>query len=148
MERNRSVPRMVCAMANERGGATLRQGVTDAITAATFEELADSGYARMSMDAIARRAGVGKAALYRRWTSKEAMLVDLIGGAVRSSLPATPNTGALRTDLREMFGNLRTQLSHPLVARIGRARHRAAGTDRETAPSRGVDSVAGRDRSG
>jgi AcrR family transcriptional regulator len=86
---------------------------------ATFEELADSGYARMSMDAIARRAGVGKAALYRRWTSKEAMLVDLIGGAVRSSLPATPNTGALRTDLREMFGNLRTQLSRPLVARIG-----------------------------
>ena len=93
--------------------------MTDAITAATFEELAESGYARMSMDAVARRAGVGKAALYRRWKSKEGMLVDLIGHAVRSNLPPTPNTGALRTDLREMLGNIRTQLSNPLVARIG-----------------------------
>lgn len=105
----------------ERGGTALRQGVTDAITAATFEELAESGYARMSMDAIARRAGVGKAALYRRWKSKEAMLVDLIGHAVRSGIPPTPDTGALRTDLREMFGNFRAQLSNPLVARIGPA---------------------------
>ena len=106
-------------MANERGGAALRQGVTDAITAATFEELAESGYARMSMDAVARRAGVGKAALYRRWKSKEAMIVDLIGHAVRSSLPPTPNTGALRTDLRELLGSIREQLSNPLIARIG-----------------------------
>jgi AcrR family transcriptional regulator len=106
-------------MANERGGATLRQGVTDAITAATFAELADSGYARMSMDAVARRAGVGKAALYRRWNSKEAMLVDLIGQAVRDNLPPIPDTGALRSDLRAMFATYRAQLSHPLVGRIG-----------------------------
>jgi AcrR family transcriptional regulator len=110
---------MLGTMMNERGGTGLRQGVTDAIVAATFEELAESGYARMSMDAVARRAGVGKAALYRRWKSKEAMLVDLIGHAVRSSLPPAPDTGALRTDLREMFGNFRAQLGNPLVARIG-----------------------------
>lgn len=104
---------------DERGGAGLRQGVTDAIVAATFTELAETGYARMSMDAVARRAGVGKAALYRRWKSKKAMLADLIGHAVRSGLPPTPDTGALHTDLREMFGNFRAQLSNPLVARIG-----------------------------
>ncbi len=45
------------------GGAALRQKVTDAITEATFAELAETGYARLSMEAVARRAGVGKAAL-------------------------------------------------------------------------------------
>lgn len=106
-------------MTNERGGAALRQGVTDAITAATFEELAESGYARMSMDAVARRAGVGKAALYRRWDSKEAMLIDLIGQVVRTHLPPIPNTGALRADLRALFGTYRSQLTNRLVTRIG-----------------------------
>jgi AcrR family transcriptional regulator len=113
---------MVCVMAGEKpatGGAALRPGVTEAIVAATFAELAETGYARMSMEAIARRAGVGKAALYRRWSSKEDMLTDLIGHAVREALPPTPNTGALRTDLREMLGSIWTQLSNPLVGRIG-----------------------------
>ena len=106
-------------MASERGGAALRPGVTEAITAATFEELAESGYARLSMDAVARRAGVGKAALYRRWKSKEAMLTDLIGQVVRSNLPPVPDTGSLPSDLRQMLGAIREQLSDPLVARIG-----------------------------
>lgn len=106
-------------MTSERGGAALRQGVTDAITAATFEELAESGYARMSMDAVARRAGVGKAALYRRWDGKEAMVVDLIGQAIRANLPPIPNTGTLRTDLRALFGTYRSELTNRLVTRIG-----------------------------
>ena len=75
--------------------------MTDAITEATFAELAESGYARLSMEAIARRAGVGKAALYRRWPSKQDMLTELIREAVEDTLPAAPATGALRTDLRE-----------------------------------------------
>ncbi|HEX3780108.1 MAG TPA: TetR/AcrR family transcriptional regulator [Pseudonocardiaceae bacterium] len=109
-------------MAGEKpatGGAALRPGVTEAIVAATFAELAETGYARTSMEAIARRAGVGKAALYRRWSSKEDMLTDLIGHAVREALPPTPDTGTLRTDLRGMLGDIRTQLGNPLVNRIG-----------------------------
>jgi AcrR family transcriptional regulator len=101
------------------GGAALRQKVTDAITEAIFAELAESGYARMSMEAIARRAGVGKAALYRRWSSKQEMLTELIRTAVQDALPPTPATGALRTDLREFLGVIRTQLADPIVSRIG-----------------------------
>ncbi|WP_433282505.1 TetR/AcrR family transcriptional regulator [Pseudonocardia xinjiangensis] len=116
------------------GGAVLRPGVTEAIEAAAFAELGENGYARTSMDAVARRAGVGKAALYRRWHSKEAMLTDLVGRAVRESLPPTPNTGVLRTDLREMLDHFRHQLSNPLVSRIGlgllaEAAHSAALND-------------------
>jgi hypothetical protein len=47
------------------------------------------------------------------------MLTDLVGHAVRESLPPTPDTGALRTDLREMFGAMRDQLGDPMVTRIG-----------------------------
>src|SRR5258707_518226 len=52
------------------GGPVLQTEVTDAITNAFFEELAEVGYGRLSIDAVARRAGVGKAAIYRRWKSK------------------------------------------------------------------------------
>ncbi|WP_405166420.1 TetR/AcrR family transcriptional regulator [Nocardia sp. NBC_01499] len=109
-------------MASERtatGGAALRQQVTDAITEATFAELAESGYARLSMEAVARRAGVGKAALYRRWSSKQEMLTELIRKAVEDTLPPIPATGALRTDLREYLGTLRGQMSNPLVSSTG-----------------------------
>jgi AcrR family transcriptional regulator len=101
------------------GGAALRQKVTDAITEATFAELAETGYARMSMEAIARRAGVGKAALYRRWPSKQEMLTELIRKAVEDTLPPTPTTGALHADLREFLGTLRGQLANPAVTSIG-----------------------------
>jgi AcrR family transcriptional regulator len=116
------------------GGAALRQHVTDAITQATFAELAESGYARMSMEAVARRAGVGKAALYRRWPSKEEMLTELIRQAVEDTLPPPPSTGALRTDLRELLGAIRAQLGNPIVSSIGpgllaEARHASALAD-------------------
>jgi AcrR family transcriptional regulator len=101
------------------GGAALRQKVTDAITEATFAELAETGYARMSMEGIARRAGVGKAALYRRWSSKEEMLTELIRQAVEDTLPPLPATGAFHTDLRELLGTLRGQLANPAVRGIG-----------------------------
>jgi AcrR family transcriptional regulator len=101
------------------GGAALRPTVTDAIVGAAFAELADAGYARLSMDAVARRAGVGKAALYRRWSSKDAMLVDLVRQSVADTLPPVPSTGALSSDLRELLGTLRDQVADPMVAAIG-----------------------------
>ena len=124
MERIRSVMLGSVAVTQKTGrpaagGAVLRQRVTDAITEAAIAELADAGYARMSMEAVARRAGVGKAALYRRWASKQAMVTELIRNTVAVSLPPTPATGALHTDLRELLDTFRVQLADPLLARIG-----------------------------
>jgi AcrR family transcriptional regulator len=56
----------------------LRPDKTDAIVAAFYEELAESGHERLTMDKAAARAGVGKAALYRRWPSEQKMLADLV----------------------------------------------------------------------
>jgi AcrR family transcriptional regulator len=51
------------------------------------------------MDTVARRAGVGKASLYLRWNSKEALLSDAI--AMRMSRITDVDTGTLRGDLTE-----------------------------------------------
>ena len=58
------------------GAAVMQPAVTDALTKALFEEWAEFGYVGISLERVAQRAGVGKAALYRRWPSKLAMVVD------------------------------------------------------------------------
>ncbi|HSK92164.1 MAG TPA: TetR/AcrR family transcriptional regulator [Euzebyales bacterium] len=80
------------------GAALLREGVTDAIMAAVVDELAESGYARMSMEGVARRAGVGKAAIYRRWPSKNAMVQHIVANLAWDAVPV-PDTGTLRGDV-------------------------------------------------
>ncbi len=100
------------------GAAVLQENVTSAITAAAFGELAEAGYARMSMEAVARRAGVGKAALYRRWDSKDAMLTDLVARAVREHALIHADTGTLAGDVDAYLRATFRELSNPLVSRI------------------------------
>lgn len=67
-----------------------------AIVRAALELLVEVGYARLTMEQVQRRAGVGKATIYRRWTSK----ADLVKDAIRhfsAELPL-PDTGSLRED--------------------------------------------------
>ncbi|MGH3961321.1 TetR/AcrR family transcriptional regulator [Mycobacterium sp.] len=101
------------------GAALLQESITEAIAEALLAELAATGYARTSMEAIARRAKVGKAALYRRWPCKDAMLIDLLGQIVRDNVLPAPDTGSLHGDLSEFLAGLSRQLSNPLVAAIG-----------------------------
>ena len=52
-----------------------------AIHQATIELLGEEGYEGLSIEAVAARAGVGKTTLYRRWPSKEPLVVDAIKGS-------------------------------------------------------------------
>lgn len=71
-----------------------------AILEAALTGLAEKGYDRMSMDDIASRARVGKAAIYRRWSSKAAVVADAIAHWRRGLGPVDPpNTGSLRGDI-------------------------------------------------
>ncbi|WP_139053154.1 TetR/AcrR family transcriptional regulator [Rhodococcus globerulus] len=67
------------------------------ILAATLELYGDLGWARLNLDLIARHAKVGKAALYRRWQTKE----QIMSAALRSSKKTVIDfdTGSLRGDL-------------------------------------------------
>jgi AcrR family transcriptional regulator len=74
--------------------------IDNAVLSATVELLGKSGYADLSVDAIAKRAGTSKPAIYRRWPSK----AHLVHEAVFPISEATelPDTGSLAGDVREM----------------------------------------------
>jgi AcrR family transcriptional regulator len=99
------------------GAALLQPEITTAITQAVLDELAEQGYARLSMEAVARRAGVGKSALYRRWPSKQEMALAVVAefSVIQA---AAPDTGSLRGDIRESLDSLMHWLSHPRFSRI------------------------------
>jgi len=99
------------------GAAVLREDVTEAIRSAVFEELAAVGYARMSIEGIARRAGVGKTAVYRRWRSKLHLVLDLVSAIAVQGLPA-PDTGTLEGDLRLLYEVTARALRHPVASQI------------------------------
>ncbi|MEX1134405.1 MAG: TetR/AcrR family transcriptional regulator [Acidimicrobiia bacterium] len=79
--------------------------VDAAIVQAVLEVLNEVGLGAMSMDAVAARAGVGKATIYRRWSSKEAMVIDAIASLVASV--EVPVTDDIRTDLITLLARLR-----------------------------------------
>jgi AcrR family transcriptional regulator len=90
------------ASRRQRGSNPARfdRSLDGAILDAVLAGLADSGYDQMSMDGIASRARVGKAAIYRRWPSKAAVVADAIAywrRTIGSVQP--PNTGSLRGDI-------------------------------------------------
>lgn len=99
------------------GAAVLQPDVTNAITEAVLDELAETGFGRLSMEAVAKRAGVGKSALYRRWPSKD----EMIGAVVAEfsvARAADPDTGSLRGDLRASLETLYEWITHPRFSRI------------------------------
>ncbi|MFI6766988.1 TetR/AcrR family transcriptional regulator [Streptomyces sp. NPDC050355] len=99
------------------GAAVLREDKTEAIRAAVFEELAAVGFARMSIEGIARRAGVGKTAVYRRWRSKLHLVLDVVSAVAAAGLPA-PDTGSLRGDVRMLLEVAARALKHPMASQI------------------------------
>lgn len=68
---------------------------------ATLEVLAEAGYDRLTMDAVAARAKASKATLYRRWSKKVALVIEALH---RTKGPTeAPDTGSLRGDLTAVF---------------------------------------------
>ncbi|MBD0747682.1 TetR family transcriptional regulator [Streptomyces sp. CBMA152] len=95
----------------------LRSDVTEAIRKAVFEELAAVGFARMSIEGIARRAGVGKTAVYRRWKSKLSLVLDLVSAFAAQGLPV-PHTGSLYGDIRALLAVASLALRHPVASQV------------------------------
>jgi len=85
--------------------------IAEAVLAATLRHLATDGYGRMSVEAIAAEAGVGKPTVYRRWPTK-AHLAAAALAALREREPI-PDTGSPRGDLIAVLGNFRHSLLRP-----------------------------------
>ncbi|MGW1226964.1 TetR/AcrR family transcriptional regulator [Streptomyces sp. NPDC002530] len=73
--------------------------LTHAIMRTTLDLGRELGYAKLSIEAIAARAGVGKHTIYRRWSSKGALLLDSALSLSQSDLDY-PDTGDIAADLR------------------------------------------------
>lgn len=99
------------------GAAVLREDITEAIRDAVFEELAAVGYGRLSIEGVARRAGVGKTAVYRRWNSKLTMVIDMVSAAAGERLDL-PDMGSLKADVEMILTVANHALRHPLAWKI------------------------------
>ncbi|MGR6330395.1 TetR/AcrR family transcriptional regulator [Sphingomonas sp. XXL09] len=116
MERNRS-DESDGSVRSLSGAAIMRADVTEALTRAFFHEWARAGYSGLSLERVARSAGVGKAALYRRWPEKAVMASDLLS-RIGLTITDVGEQESLEVDLRAMLFAIRRVLRHPLVRRI------------------------------
>ena len=100
-----------------RTKATLRAGVTDGIVEAVLDELAAVGFGRLTMDGVARRARAGKAALYRRWSSKQEMVLEVVT-TISVPMAETAPTEDLADDVARLVHGVADWLADARMSRI------------------------------
>lgn len=102
-----------------RRGAELEAVLLDA----AWDELMDSGYARLTMEAVAARAHTGKQVLYRRWRNRAELVIAAMRHRTGSIVENVPDTGSLREDvlgvlrlMADRFTTLGPDVVHGLLA--------------------------------
>lgn len=95
----------------ERKVASRRRGeeLEQAILKATWEEFQEVGFAKLSMEGVAKRAGTSKPVIYRRWPSR----IELMVACAMSRMPTAgsiPDTGTLRGDTFAVLKLLRGRM--------------------------------------
>ncbi|MYS33691.1 TetR family transcriptional regulator [Streptomyces sp. KhCrAH-43] len=83
-----------------------------AVLEAAIAELAESGYAALTVDNVARRAGVHKTTIYRNWKDSDSLVTQALAAHFAADVPV-PDTGSVTTDLRELARSLVTTLMTP-----------------------------------
>ena len=87
-----------------RRGRPRTPGAEDRLFQAALQEYGERGWSGFTMDAVARRAGVGKSTIYLRWRDKDALLADAVEARRPNAEPT--DTGSLRGDLELLSVNL------------------------------------------
>jgi AcrR family transcriptional regulator len=106
-------PKHSATESERRVGATRRRGATleNALLDAAWAELQSSGYAKLTMERIAERAGTSRAVIYRRWRNRP----ELVIAALRHHQPVVPgrvpDTGSLRGDVLAVLSRVSSRLS-------------------------------------
>jgi AcrR family transcriptional regulator len=110
------------------GGRTAR--VRTAVLEATTALLAELGYAELTHERVAARAGVHKTTIYRRWPTKEALVMDTIRERSRVAVPV-PDTGTLAGDLTALARSVAANVGSAEGTRIARTLVAASATSTE-----------------
>jgi len=104
--------------AEQRSPGRPRSAEVDrAIRRAAIDLLAEESYDGLSIEAVAARAGCGKAAIYRRWRSKSALVVDAIA-TCRDEGVLLPDTGSARDDVLQYVEGMVRYLRTSDVGRV------------------------------
>ncbi|MER5360393.1 TetR/AcrR family transcriptional regulator [Streptomyces sp. NPDC002785] len=115
-------------MSRPSAGQTRRRGAVleEAILRAAVDELTESGFAGLTMDKVAARAGTNKNAIYRRWPNRLALGIAAYRQLATTVQP--PDTGDLRSDVLELLRGANRHWSSPLGAILRELLSAAGGT--------------------
>lgn len=89
-----------------RHGAELEEAILDA----AWAELSEVGYTALTIEAVAKRAGTSKPVIYRRWSSRAALVVSA-WARQQPVTSQTPDMGSLRADLVGLFSRIAKRMS-------------------------------------
>lgn len=103
-------------MRREGAGRPRDPDIDDAIIQAALDEVAELGYADASMTGIARRAQVPKSTVYRRWESKQDLVIEAMNH-LNPRAPAAP-TGDARKDIYQQIDRLASQWQDPRASAV------------------------------
>ncbi|CAM5470294.1 TetR/AcrR family transcriptional regulator [Streptomyces purpurascens] len=112
------------------GGRTAR--VREAVLRAAEDALTEQGFTGLDLADIARRAGVGKTTVYRRWATVTGLVADLLLDMAEQSAPRT-ETGSLLGDLTANARLVQRTLTDPRQGALFKALIAAATCDPKTA---------------
>ena len=121
-------------MIEVRKGRPRSESARRAILEASRDLIAETGYDGMTIEAIAARAGVGRATIYRWWRSKATIVADaVIEGHIQLPPVVIPNTGSLAADLKAWTSTTSEMLTDSRAHQIVRALASAASEDNREA---------------
>ncbi len=86
-----------------RRGRPVDQEISKRILTATVEIVATAGYTNLTVDEVARRAGVPKSTMYQRWPSKGLLLAEALGSSIVLRPSTEIDTGSVRGDLEALL---------------------------------------------
>jgi AcrR family transcriptional regulator len=101
---------------HRRPGRPRNRSYDRVILDATLEILNAQGYAGLTIDSVAARTGVGRPTIYRRWSSKAALVIAALTQS--PGLSPVPDTGRVRDDLLAFQADQVRMMDEPASRRI------------------------------
>jgi AcrR family transcriptional regulator len=97
----------------ERPVETRRRGeaLQNALLDAAWEELQAGGYAKLTIERVAERAGTSRAVIYRRWRNRYELVIAALRHRQPVAAASIPDTGSLRDDVLAVMGTASRRIS-------------------------------------